>query len=299
MSPIKVLSLFDGISCGRIALSRAGIPVESYHASEIDKYAISVSKYNWSEIVHIGPVQDIQPEDYQNVDLLFGGFPCQNYSLAGNQKGPEGTSGKLFFELLRLHKEINPKWFLYENVKMKKEYQDFISEQLGTQPRIINSNLVSAQNRTRLYWTNIPIGIIEDRNILLADIIEDGETEKNKSYCIDANYFKGTNPEQYIKKCRRQIIWKQLPRWFINKGMNKALDKSPTVSSSSFQYNNFILENEEVGFRKLTVTECERLQTLPDGYTQVPGNSKSQSYKQIGNGWTVDVIVEILKGIKE
>ena len=172
---MKVLSLFDGISAGRVALERAGIPVEAYYASEIDKYAIQVSKKNYPDIIQLGDVRDIKGCDLPKIDLLIGGSPCQGFSFSGLQLNFEDERSKLFFEYVRILKEINPTYFLLENVPMKKEYQDVISEQLGVEPLLIDSRLVSGQQRRRLYWTNIPnISQPEDMNILLKDIIEEG-----------------------------------------------------------------------------------------------------------------------------
>lgn len=154
---MKVLSLFDGISCGRVALERAGIPVETYYASEIDKYAIQIAQKNYPDTIQIGDVTKVDFSEYiGKVDLIIGGSPCQGFSFAGKQLNFNDPRSKLFFEFLRAVRTIKPKYFLLENVKMKKEFQDIISERLGVQPIEINSALVSAQNRIRLYWTNIP-----------------------------------------------------------------------------------------------------------------------------------------------
>ena len=154
---MNVLSLFDGMSCGQIALNRAGINYDNYFASEIDKYAIKVTKNNYPDTIHIGNVLDVKSEDLPGIDLLIGGSPCQGFSFAGKQLNFNDPRSKLFFEFVRLLEECKPKYFLLENVKMKKEYQNIITEMLGVEPIEINSNLVSAQNRKRLYWTNIPI----------------------------------------------------------------------------------------------------------------------------------------------
>ena len=217
MKPINVLSLFDGMSCGMLALQRAGIPVNNYYASEVDKFAITVSKDNFPEIIQLGDVTKISNEELEglSIDLLIGGSPCQGFSFAGKQLNFDDPRSKLFFEYVRIlnHlRELNPNiLFLLENVVMKKEYQDKISELLGCEPVKINSALVSAQNRNRLYWTNINDGNIsqpEDKGIVLADILEDGEVDRDKSYCIDANYAKGGNPKQYFEKSRRQLVFK-------------------------------------------------------------------------------------------
>lgn len=327
---MKVLSLFDGMSCGRLALERAGIEVEEYYASEIDKYASTISKNNWPDIIPIGDVTQVSYKDgvlhtqfgsYQtDIDMVIGGSPCQSFSVAGNQEGFDGKSG-LFYEWVRILREVNPKYFLLENVCMKKEWENEITQEVGVTPIMINSALVSAQNRKRLYWTNIE-GITQpkDKGIILPDILE-----------CDV------------------VHLKQLARGF-NKGcIDRVVEKSPTLSISSWQHNNFfkcintnetnktttkddkaytltaryagavawnsaerkqrsmvvIGTNEAEGaniyngneYRKLTPIECERLQTLPDNYTE--GVSNSQRYKMIGNGWTVDVIAHIFSFINE
>lgn len=172
---MKVLSLFDGISCGRVALERAGIPVETYYASEIDKYAIQIAQKNYPDTIQIGDVTQIDFTKFAGrVDLVIGGSPCQGFSFAGKQLNFDDPRSKLFFEFVRAIREIKPKYFLLENVKMKKEYEDVITEQLGVKPIEINSALVSAQNRKRLYWTNIP-GVCQpvDKGILLKDIVHE------------------------------------------------------------------------------------------------------------------------------
>ena len=208
---MNVLSLFDGMSCGRIALERCGFRVDNYWASEIDKYAIKVAKANYPDTVHIGNVNNvIWPElfDGHRIDLLIGGSPCQGFSFAGGQLAFDDPRSKLFFEYVRVLNESKPKWFLLENVNMKQEFQDIISEQLGVKPVRINSNLVSAQNRDRLYWTNIPVkSLPENRRIVLKDILEEGFTDRDKSHCLDANYWKGGNLKSYFEKSRRQLVF--------------------------------------------------------------------------------------------
>ena len=179
---MNILSLFDGMSCGRLALDRLGIKVDKYYASEIDKYAIQVSSANYPDIIQIGDVCDVKGEDYPDIDLVLAGSPCQGFSFAGNQLAFDDPRSALFFEFVRILKEVKPKYFLLENVKMKKEFLDVISEQVGVEPILINSALVSAQNRLRYYWTNIPgVEQPEDRGIVLRDILE---TEPDKKYDI-------------------------------------------------------------------------------------------------------------------
>jgi DNA (cytosine-5)-methyltransferase 3A len=275
---MKILSLFDGISCGRVALERAGMPVEVYYASEIDKYATQISQKNYPDIIRLGDVCKITKEMVGEVDMIIGGSPCQSFSNAGNRTGFEGKSG-LFYEFVRLVKEIQPKYFLLENVKMKQEWQDIISEELGVKPIEINSSLVSGQSRKRLYWTNIPnVKLPEDKGIYLKDIItglgEDITERMNKK-------IKGTLS---YKKC-----WSNV---------RKLSQKAKTLTAGGQGISNSgatnILYNNGT-YHKLTEVECERLQTLPDNYTQ--GVSSTQRYKAIGNGWTVDVIAHIFKNL--
>lgn len=293
---MNVLSLFDGMSCGQIALDQLGIKVKNYFAAEIDKYAIKVAQANYPDMIQLGDVRNVQTSgDHlmdefdcgHKIDLLIGGSPCQGFSFAGKQLNFDDPRSKLFFEYVRLLKALKPKYFLLENVRMKKESMDVITEMLGVEPVVINSNLVSAQNRHRLYWTNIPMdGIPEDRGIVLSDILEDGCTDRDKSHCIDANYFKGGNLEPKILQKGRG--------W--NKGGLKAQNgKTPTLSTSSWQHNNHLTYDEGLTWRKLTPLECERLQTVPEGYTAHVSNT--QRYRMLGNGWTVEVIKHIMSGI--
>ena len=205
---INVLSLFDGMSCGQIALDRLGIEVDKYYASEIDKYAMTIAKKNYPNILHIGDVTQVDGTKLDKIDLMIGGSPCQGFSFAGKQLNFKDPRSALYFEFVRLLKETKPKYFLLENVRMKKEFQAIITKDLGVEPIMINSSLLSAQNRVRLYWTNIPnISQPNDLGIVLKDIIEDGVTDRTKSHCLDANYFKGGNLKSYFEKHRRQLIF--------------------------------------------------------------------------------------------
>jgi len=425
---LKVLSLFDGMSCGQLALQRLGIEVDTYYASEIDKYAIQVTQANFPETIQVGDVSQLKAEDYQEVDLILAGSPCQGFSFAGKQLAFDDPRSALFFEFIRLLKEIKPKYFLLENVKMKQQFQDVITEQVsacypdfeggdlfGSQikPILINSALLSAQNRQRLYWTNIPnIEQPEDKGIVLRDILEDNfDSERDKSYCIDANYYKGASVEQYKKKSRRQLVSKpkqvgiaaDIKGHDILKRVYSPDGKSPTLNSmgggnrepkvvsgawrgrykedgtteqklelnqsgksnslTTVQKDSVVVKDvveeerivvdkekrqlliaeatkkgytviedgdcfdinfpnsktrrgrnmkykcnalttasqnfmrfENLSWRKLTPLECERLQTVPDNYTNHVSNT--QRYKMLGNGWTVDVIAHILNNMK-
>ena len=205
---MNVLSLFDGMSCGRIALERLGIPVDNYYASEIDKYAIQVSQANYPDIIQVGDVTELDTSTLPKIDLIMGGSPCQGFSFAGKQLAFDDPRSALFFEFVRCVEELKPKYFLLENVRMKKEYLDVISEYMGVEPIMINSALVSAQNRVRFYWTNIPgIEQPEDRGMVLRDILETQTSEQpvkdtkrnqrhyrnddEKSLCMTATMYKG------------------------------------------------------------------------------------------------------------
>ena len=221
---MKVLSLFDGMSCGQIALDRLGIEVDTYYASEIDKYAIAIAKENYPDTIHVGDITQLDPKDFQDIDLILAGSPCQGFSFAGKQLAFDDPRSALFFEFIRLLKAIKPKYFLLENVRMKQQYIDVITQQVSEcypdhegndlfdskiEPILINSALLSAQSRQRLYWTNIQ-GITQpaDRGIVLRDVLEDDfDSERDKSYCIDANYSKaGIKPHHYQDKYRRQLV---------------------------------------------------------------------------------------------
>ncbi|MBK6616821.1 MAG: DNA cytosine methyltransferase [Nitrosomonas sp.] len=301
---MNVLSLFDGISCAQVALERAGITPHTYYAAEVDRYAIQITQHNYPSTVQLGDVTrwrewDI---DWSSIGLLIGGSPCQGFSFSGKQLAFNDPRSRLFFvyvDILNHIRRVNPDVkFLLENVKMKKESLDVISKHLGVEPVFINSSLLSAQNRQRLYWANWSFGQPEDKGIVLADILENGVTDREKSFCIDANYFKGGTLEQYFEKSRRQLIF-QRSRGF-NSGGFMALDgKCPTLGSNSWEQNNFLATVD--GFRKLTPVECERLQTLNSGFTLITNEdgkqlvSNTQRYKALGNGFTVDVIAHILR----
>ena len=284
-----VLSLFDGISAGRIALERAGIPVTKYYTSEVDKYAIQTAMKNYPDTIQLGDITNWREWNIEQPDLIIGGSPCQGFSFAGKQLNFDDPRSKLFFEFADILKHYKPEYFLLENVKMKKKSQDVISEYLGVEPVEINSALVSAQNRKRLYWTNIPwLEQPEDKGILLKDVIGFGIVDRDKSYCIDANYHKGGNPEQYFNKSRRQLVFERPcePREFNPNSICHHVANATDING-----------NESIKYRKLTPIECERLQTFPDNYTE--GCSNTQRYKQLGNSWTVDVIAHIFKGLKK
>lgn len=424
-----MLSVFDGMSCGRIALDRAGIKYDKYYASEIDKYAIQVAQKNYPDTIQVGDVTELKAsdlridtslEEYFNdgtnemydveakIDLLIGGSPCQGFSVSGKQLNFEDPRSALFFEFVRLLKELKPKYFLLENVKMKKEWQDIITMYLEVSPIEINSALVSAQNRKRLYWTNISYsGKPRNKGIMLQDILEQDATEpmlsniyggfgekkprvhydksvtlrtpaggghipsvalatdemtskEGKAHCLTSTYYKlGTSDaavKHCIKKRGRTMVGlasdvskvvigggfrsRRNPADVRKKGKGKQLELrtdgkanclTPSGLTKSHPSENMIVRDVKGGkfrsregatrledradkksntllsgskgfavygniaYRKLTPLECERLQTVPEGYTE--GVSKTQRYKMLGNGWTVDVIAHLFEGI--
>lgn len=234
---MRVLSLFDGISCGRVALERAGLHVETYVAYEIDKFATKVSESNYPDIVRCGNVLEADFTQYKGFDLVMGGFPCTDLSIAKkDRKGLKGEHSILFWELVRAIKEVKPRHFLVENnASMPAADKAIITETLGVEPIMINSSLVSAQNRKRLYWTNIP-GVVqpEDRHICLFDIIEDGLTYQDKSYTVTAIYA-GAQLKNTLERHQRAMVFQRA------RGKNKGgfkFDKSPTLTANSRQTNN-------------------------------------------------------------
>lgn len=386
---MNILSLFDGISCGMVALERAGIKVDKYYSSEVDKYAIAISEKNYKKsIVRLGDVTKWKDWDidWSSIDLLIGRSPCQGFSFVGKQLNFEDERSKLFFEyveILKHIKEQNPKvFFLLENVRMKKEYRDVITRFLKVEPILINSSLVSAQDRKRLYWTNIK-GVEQplDRGILLKDIVHEytdfkymltdrqsewlkdhGQFQLDKVYSsIDSEKaitmtarqyaswngnFKFEELNRYIEPFDKtlQIIEKEVEKgkvgYFNTDSQGNRIyyihDKSVTLCGAAggkgaktglylfgcitpdrvekrqngqrfSEGNKFytLTAQDKHGvliegyIRKLTPIECERLQTLPDGYTEAEIKGKSvsdnQRYKMLGNGWTVDVIAHIFR----
>ena len=312
---MKVLSLFDGISCGMVALERAGISVENYDAYEIDKYAISVSERNYPQIVHHGDVFDGDFTQFKGYDLLIGGSPCNYWSIAKNNREttPDGMGGKLFMEFVRALRESKCRYFLYENNNsIHKDIKAFISEQLGVEPIMINSALVSAQQRKRCYWTNIPnVTQPTDRGILLKDILESGISWQDKSYCMTASY-DGAAFWNTMQRSQRSMVAEPVRIGTIDNAAKNRSSKQYRVYSIKGKSTTLCGNGGGLGaktglykidlpdgdyiIRKLTPIEAERLQTLPDNYTE--GISNTQRYKCIGNGWTVDVIAHILRGLK-
>ena len=279
---LNVLSLFDGMSCGQIALDKLGIKVDKYFASEIDKHAIKVTQSNYPNTKHIGSVTDVKGTNLPKIDLLIGGSPCQGFSFAGKQLNFDDDRSKLFFEFVRLLKEVNPKYFLLENVRMKKEYQDIISEYLGCEPVSINSRLVTYNQRKRLYWTNIP-------NI-----------EQPKDLNLNINDFIGSDSYGTIKvlkdKSRIVIESKDIHSLTARYTDLNGSSRPMIILNRNAIGKPFDSKKTNINYRMLTPEECEKLQTVPLGYTK--NASDSQRRKMLGNGWTVDVISHIFKNIQ-
>ena len=292
---MNVLSLFDGISCGQVALERAGIKVDNYYASEIDKYAIQVTQANYPNTIQLGDIKNWKNWDitWNKIDLLFAGFPCQSWSIAGKEKGIEDSRGQLMWDMLDiLHhiKKQNPNIkFLFENVKMKKEFLQYVNQAIGVTPIEINSSLVSAQNRKRLYWTNI---------------------NNKKSWFFDVSIPQPKNTHQYWNHIVQYnatdvyYLTEKMMLW-INKDLKRkrkfkiyqcdSKEKMQMLEASHYKgisNQRCFAINDVYGLRYIAPIECERLQTLPDNYTA--GISRTQRYKALGNGWTVDIIVHIL-----
>lgn len=276
---MNVLSLFDGMSCGRIALERSGIKVDNYFASEIDKHAIKVSKANYSDIKHIGDVCKLDTANLPRIDLLIGGSPCQSISNLGDGSGLEGKSG-LFYQYVRVLQETKPTNFILENVLGNKKAIQAISNILGVEPVLFNSNLVSAQNRKRLYWTNIDFSLPNGSDKTLEDV-------------LDAE----VSADSLVSTARLKWLLSEKGQQTVRKGyaVIDPIKANCLTARSDASWNcNYVTRNGVI--TKLSPEEYEKLQTVPVGYTNHV--STSQRYKMLGNGWTVDVIAHILNGLK-
>ena len=331
---MNVLSLFDGCSGARLALTRANKKIDKYYTCEIDKYSSMVTKLNFPDTIALGDITKVNFEMLPKIDFLVGGSPCTDLSFAkGNGKGLEGEQSKLFykyFEAYEILKRKNPDLqFLLENVKMKQKWKDIISDLLGVQPIFINSADFSAQNRQRLYWTNIPVDEWTPCNDVLQDVLEDSVTDREKSHCIDANYFKGGNLKSYFEKHRRQLVFTN-PASIVGRRIDKRgkrqdydvtvpkvqtlevheKDKSRCISTvakdsliSPLPEGRY--EANPIYWRKLTVLEVERLQTVPERYTkcgqketgEIVEISNTQRYKMLGNGFTIATVAHIIKNL--
>ena len=321
MQGINTVSLFDGISCGRAAFDRAKIPLNRYAAYEIDPDAIKVSQKNWSDIERYGDVTTADFTQYQGFDILIGGSPCQGFSFAGKQLNFDDPRSKLFFEFARAVKEVQPKYILFENTPMRKEYVGVIDKYLGFESQLLNSKLVSAQDRKRLYWvgernadgtySKINIPLPEDKGITLEDIVFP-DVLLSKDMAL--NVLNAIGKDKHIKQVESEyddVTFKTIELSNIYGGFGEKrprvhLDKSVTIRTAkggghipSFVLadyaNGLTLDNFKECIRKANPVECERLQTLPDGYTE--GISPTARYRCVGNGWTVDMIAWILHTI--
>lgn len=290
MKDLKVVSTFDGISCGMVALERVGIPVERYVAYEIEPNAIKISEKNYPQIEHCGDVTTADFTQYQGFDLLIGGSPCQSLSIVQSKTRQhlDGKS-KLFFEFVRAFEEVKPKYFLFENVaSMNEESKQVISELLGCQPIFIDSKIFSAQQRPRYYWTNIPCETVlpPECPMVLKDILQPATEISEKMYY--------TAPLLNIDMGKQVCATIDIKNNEMHKRVFNPDFKMHTLTcvSGGHQQKKVLVNGR---CRKLTPVEYERLQTLPDGYTE--GVSDGARYTAIGNGWTVDVIAHLLKGL--
>jgi DNA (cytosine-5)-methyltransferase 3A len=289
---MNVFSVFDGMSTGQIALNKAGIVYDKYYASEINKDCIKVTQAHFPKTIQLGDISNIKGSDLPQIDLFIGGSPCQSFSPAiSTNTGFDGKS-KLFFEYVRLLKECKPKYFLLENVQMKKEWEDIITSHIGINPVLINSDLFSAQSRPRLYWTNIPLGKLPESNpLILNDILE------HIKY-FDEAYEKYFYKEPFTFYGYDKVVCATL---HINghdilKRVNSPYKKCQTLTAvCGGNQQKKVYESRFPRVRKLTPLEYERLQTIPENYTACV--SDSARYKMLGNGWTADLIAYIFDGL--
>jgi DNA-cytosine methyltransferase len=352
---LNVLSLFDGMSCGALALERAGFTFK-YYASEVDKYAIQVSEDNWEGVTRLGDVTKWREWDidWSSINLILAGSPCQGFSFAGKQLAFDDSRSALFFEFVNILNHVeslnSDVLFLLENVKMKKEFLEIINRHVGLEPIVINSSLVSAQNRERYYWCNWHVDQPEDKGVTWGDVREYGLNEyyytekslqwlgrhsqrKNKTLTVhaddekmqmlEASHCKNYSSQRFFGVCdipnKKEYVAALRGRYLVNgkRQDGKVSTKNNTQQYVEFRYDGkanalttvtkdnvivpFTLPNRIPAnmffFRYLSVVECERLQTVPDGYTS--SVSKTQRYKMLGNGWTVDVIAHILQHLKQ
>lgn len=291
---MNVASMFDGMSCGQIALERKGVKVDNYFASEIEKYPILVTQKNYPDTIQLGDINDYKNWDLPKTDLLIGGSPCQDLSRLKSKdgKGLYGEKSRLFFKYVEVLHKLNPKHFLLENVIMNQESKDVITAILGVEPFEINSGNFSAQDRKRLYWTNIDFDKELPLNeLVLKDIME---KEVDPKYFYDDEYkFNGLDKRVVANLHLRYPNGKRKFTEHMARVYSPE-SKSPTLTAiSGGHQESKVWDNGKP--RKLTPLEYERLQTVPDGYTS--SVSSSQRYKMLGNGWTVDVIAHIFKGL--
>ncbi len=285
---VNILSLFDGISCGQLALNKSNIKYENYYASEIDKHAIRITAINFPQTKQLGNVNDIDFSILPKIDLLIGGSPCQSLSRVIKGEGLAGKSG-LFYAFIEAKNITKPNYFLLENVKVKKQDLDIMTNLIGVEPVLINSASFSGQNRERYYWTNLPIHNYTSSSIVIKDILEN-------------NYTSNGTFTKIIKKesksvCKMLGLADNIKGHNYNRRIYDENGKSPTLAAASGGNLEPKVAIDDTNWRKLSPMECERLQTIPDNYTNYV--SKSQRYKTIGNGWTVDVIAHIFNSLQD
>jgi DNA (cytosine-5)-methyltransferase 3A len=325
---MKVLSLFDGISCAYQALITAGIASDTYYTSEVCSYAEKVSALH-VDAIRLGDVRNITASLVNDIDLLIAGFPCTQLSISNTQdrSGLQGKDSSLFWEAIRIHKEVNPRWFIYENVaSMKESERDVITQALGVEPVMLDASLVSAQQRKRYFWTNIPVALLEDKGITLSDVLQ-APAE------VDLKYFVSQQAvETYIRrkgKAKKVCVEKstsigacsykgyqgdgcpvvstpirlgdigstaQAQRVYSTEGKSVNLVAGGGGQGAKTGLYQVDREDGTYGVRRLTPIECERLMGLPDGYTG--GISDTRRYQCLGNAFHVDVVAHILKGLK-
>jgi len=289
---MNVLSLFDGISIGQLALTNIGIIPDNYYASEIDKNAISVTQKHFPNTIQLGDVQSVNPDDLPPIDILFGGFPCQDFSMAGKRAGLTGQRGGLFFELLRIFRAIKPKYFLFENVMMNPDVLQYISSEIGIEPILIDSSKFSAQHRKRYYWTNINFSkTYPNSTETVRDILDSFSLDNCRIYSGDIK----TPKSHYATKLIANRNSSQSDRIFSLDGKSCTQTAGGGGHGGCTGFYGLAIENNTIHYRHLTPVEAERLQTLPDNYTA--GFSNTARYKMIGNSWTLKVIEHILTGI--
>tara|TARA_R100000773_G_scaffold16396_1_gene14873 strand:+ start:526 stop:1374 length:849 start_codon:yes stop_codon:yes gene_type:complete len=282
---MNVLSLFDGMSCGQIALNRCGIKYDNYFASEIKKHAIEVTQHNYPNTIQLGNIKEVKSEDLPQIDLILAGSPCQDFSRGNKTRdGLDGQKSSLFFEFYRLFKECNPKYFILENVVMPAADYEYLSRLMDTYPVRINSSTVSAQYRDRLYWTNIgreyrdlfgfrycDIPQPKDKNLFLQDILTSGYTDKPKSRCLLTDTGQRNKNKEYL------------------------LNRYKTTGMITIVFEKEDLSMESI--RPFNQKEMERLQTVPENYTSILDVKKAGDL--LGDGWTIDVIAHILNFIDQ
>lgn len=345
IKPLNVLSLFDGISCGQIALNKLGIPIENYYASEIEKASIDITQHNYPDTIQLGDVTQVDANMFDGpIDLLIGGSPCQSFSMAGKRNGMVANEGRekieltsleqyldlkakgydfdgqsyLFWEFARLYTELKPTYYFLENVVMKPTWETIISNFLRTTPALINSNTVSAQNRERLYWTNIainPLSFGTPCDLNMAYILDEPQCDLVETLALWPDYTKRDIIGEFTKKTPLMDYQDRQTLRFFKKTVDttswkKAIDslrpitkKSKCLTKGGQNISNsgatnifYRAYNGKLRVRSLNAVECERLQTVPDHYTDA-GSSENVRCAALGNGWTVDVVVNIFRGL--